>query len=692
LAKTKVIIAGAGVAGLSAAHELAKHPTLFDVHVYEKESVYGGKSASQSIYVTDPGKGKVKAPRLGEHGFRFFPWFYRHLSETLVDIPLAPGAHVLDALKDCSEVGFALKGTLHRVPRGHLPGPVDFLVVIDLTFNTLGASPADIARIAGYHLKFHCSCHTRRAAVYEFQSWADFTGVTAGEYQPHFAELLETWPLMLVAMRASKGSARTLGNVGIQMLYDFDRKHYDKIDAVLGGPTSKVWLEPWVDQLDVAKNAGSNVHFHSDHELIRIELAAGSPSPRHVQNVVFKDLSTNTEVAENVSGGYCICALPINAMAPILTSDLTGADAALAEFLKLVNEPIPPWSNMIGVQYYLDADAPMASGHCSYPGSAWALTSISQPQYWRPQWVPDLGSEFKAPALKGVLSVIACDWDNPVDPAKNPGTKVPGKSARQCNADEVKREIWRQLVTAAYSGAAIPPNWFDAHIDDRVDLKPKPFYNPTPILIHPPGSYPRRPPAELAGIDNLMLAGDYVKTNTELATMEGANEAAKRAVLAIYAKEATPRPWPEVHELAEDALSEPARRLDCVLFEQFAAPSLMDIALGGVLVWSLEAIPPEFDTFIPDGSPPRRVNARSPEGREFLERSGRPLVMVPNARVVYASFPHLEQLPPDADANLRHLYGAFLEQRDALAQFGENPTADGYRQWHDLLAPARGDE
>jgi uncharacterized protein with NAD-binding domain and iron-sulfur cluster len=32
------------------------------------------------------------------------------------------------------------------------------------------------------------------------------------------------------------------------------------------------------------------------------------------------------------------------------------------------------------------------------------------------------------------------------------------------------------------------------------------------------------------GIPNLFLASDYVRTHTDLATMEGANEAARRAV------------------------------------------------------------------------------------------------------------------------------------------------------------------
>ena len=55
-------------------------------------------------------------------------------------------------------------------------------------------------------------------------------------------------------------------------------------------------------------------------------------------------------------------------------------------------------------------------------------------------------------------------------------------------------------------------------------------------------SWRLRPEAATA-IPNLFLASDYVRTHTDLATMEGANEAARRAVNAILdARAATPAP------------------------------------------------------------------------------------------------------------------------------------------------------
>ena len=58
--------------------------------------------------------------------------------------------------------------------------------------------------------------------------------------------------------------------------------------------------------------------------------------------------------------------------------------------------------------------------------------------------------------------------------------------------------------------------------------------NHEPLLINTAGSWRYRPEA-VTRIPNLFLAADYVRTNTDIATMEAANEAARRAVNGILA-------------------------------------------------------------------------------------------------------------------------------------------------------------
>ncbi len=79
----KVIVLGGGVAGLSAAHELVERG--YEVEVFEYNPDYIGGKARSINY-----KGKDKQyenPLPGEHGFRFFPGFYKHVTDTMKRIP-----------------------------------------------------------------------------------------------------------------------------------------------------------------------------------------------------------------------------------------------------------------------------------------------------------------------------------------------------------------------------------------------------------------------------------------------------------------------------------------------------------------------------------------------------------------------------------------------------------------------------
>src|SRR4051794_19283326 len=94
LARTKrkgprrhVAVLGGGMAGLTAAHELAERG--FRVTVYER-NVLGGKARSIGVPHTAAGS-RRKLP--GEHGFRFFPGFYHHVPDSMRRIPFPGNAH-----------------------------------------------------------------------------------------------------------------------------------------------------------------------------------------------------------------------------------------------------------------------------------------------------------------------------------------------------------------------------------------------------------------------------------------------------------------------------------------------------------------------------------------------------------------------------------------------------------------------
>ena len=113
----KVLVLGGGVAGMSAAHELAERD--FEVVVLEARPIAGGKARSMPV----PGSGTDGRRDLpGEHGFRFFPGFYRHLPDTMRRIPFGGERDgVLSNLVPATRVQMARAGGAEIVTPSHLP-------------------------------------------------------------------------------------------------------------------------------------------------------------------------------------------------------------------------------------------------------------------------------------------------------------------------------------------------------------------------------------------------------------------------------------------------------------------------------------------------------------------------------------------------------------------------------------------
>ena len=94
----RVAVLGGGVAGLTAAHELAERG--FEVTVYEARDRLGGKARSLPV----PGSGADGRRDLpAEHGFRFFPGFYRHVPDTMRRIGV--DRHLVGAERDAARAG-----------------------------------------------------------------------------------------------------------------------------------------------------------------------------------------------------------------------------------------------------------------------------------------------------------------------------------------------------------------------------------------------------------------------------------------------------------------------------------------------------------------------------------------------------------------------------------------------------------
>lgn len=113
----RVAVLGGGVAGLTAAHELAERG--YAVTVYERRAL-GGKARSMDV----PGSARGgRRPLPAEHGFRFIPGIYHNLPDTMRRIPFAGNANgVWDNLVAPPEMTFARAGAA-RTCAAPSPGP-----------------------------------------------------------------------------------------------------------------------------------------------------------------------------------------------------------------------------------------------------------------------------------------------------------------------------------------------------------------------------------------------------------------------------------------------------------------------------------------------------------------------------------------------------------------------------------------
>jgi uncharacterized protein with NAD-binding domain and iron-sulfur cluster len=523
---------------LSAAHELVERG--FQVTVYESRHTFGGKARSFPV----PGSGTDGRRDLpAEHGFRFFPGFYRHLPHTMMRIP-CDGGTVFDRLVPASRVLLAqANGGNELVTAARAPTSIeDLRVVIKFAWEfgtTLGVPTTELAAFLERLLTMLSSCDERRLEQWECQSWWDF--VSADQRSAAFQKFLaDGLTRTLVAARAREMSARTGGTILCQLLFDLTRVG-GRADRVLDGPTSEAWIDPWVRHL---RKRGARLR-----EGCMI-VGIGCDSHRITGMTIQTDDGTETAEAD-----FYVAALPVEQLRLLVSQELGAAEPRLRRLPRLVVR----WMN--GAQFYLDRDVPLQHGHAIFIDSEWALTAISQAQFW-----PEVDLEQRGDGrVEGILSVDISEWDRP--------GRRSGKVAMACTPTEIREEVWGQLTDHIDDGSLQSANVLSWFLDPAIVFpNPTAATNLEPLLVNTANSWYDRPDSVTA-IPNLLLAADFVRTNTDLATMEGANEAARRAVNAILDATGSSAPRCQVWRLEEPHLFAPFRTLDKVRWKLGRRPA-----------------------------------------------------------------------------------------------------------------------
>jgi outer membrane protein OmpA-like peptidoglycan-associated protein len=507
----------------------------------------------------------------GEHGYRFFPSFYRHLFDTMkrtqvfeyIEYQAGVGSEellqggrttVYERLRPTTEQEVRLSDRSHfTIPRSSPKSVPEAMRLLHDVASKLEMTDADVMALQLRLLQYMSTGRERRRG-YSYVSWSEY--LKAHERSEQFRKYLENSSTLLLAMNASEGDARTHGSVTTQMLLDHVRPS-ERVDSLLCGPTSSEWFEPWRKYLHT-----HGVTFRR-REIAKIEYSEG----RGFTLIATSEDEPNTPVPK---GAVVVLAVEREA-AYKLTEGLADSteNEGLRDLRRLYSMPTDRRERiMCGVQFFFDEDLDSVFGHTAYLGSDWGLSAVYQPQFWwnRRNWTH---------GYHGILSVDV--------------GRVDGFAPKV--VDEWRREfaeqVWQQIQTFYPENKLPRPVCFNVDLGLTYDKNQQQLTTRYPMLVTLAGDWEARP-GELPVADDksgyvlahgqLVLAGTYMKTFTRVTSMESACESARHAVNAILDahgyRGSRCDTW-DIEEVELEALA-PLRALDDELFRR-GLPHLFDI-------------------------------------------------------------------------------------------------------------------
>lgn len=642
----RVAVIGAGVAGLTAAHELAVRG--FEVTVFEQGGgdAIGGKARSFMVEVPKQPAHKAtdltidrlvpatsgpstggghKAVRLpAEHGFRFFPGFYRYVIDSMERTPDGRGKTAADHLVSLAEATIGRSGSNGaKARRVSIPLPTQHgRPRWTAVAATLGASVAmpdlqgrqwiqfgrDSLSFAASLARVITSGEERYWGELEARSWSEYIATYRmhKESQALFGTGLTR---TFVATQAEAMSARTGATILLQLLYDigFPERHPTAgpvaADRVLDGPTSDVWLTPWRTYLETAVASSgppawekhTPVAFTTSTRVVQVHVDEAGvvtgidtddgpkpPSdgvdeqPAPEDGAVDDGAEPNPCAPDSVHRedfDWYVLAVPAEGVMELLVR--SPSLALGAPKLRGVFSLEAAWMN--GVLFYLRKKVSrFPAGHVICLDSPWALTVVDQTQAWDTATAKALVRDH---GFETLLSVDVSNWDAP-----GLYHHIPARF-RQPLGTSVRKEVWRQLrdhfpdlpketppgvvdpgvtiggqplrnliaqsasvsathtvgdlkdmsegdqrdlrdLVAANAASSATHRVDDLRDATEADLRAS---NAEPLLVNTVGSWDHRPQVDV-DLRNLFIAGDYVQSSTDFASMEAANESARLAV------------------------------------------------------------------------------------------------------------------------------------------------------------------
>ena len=480
----------------------------YSVTVYERKAL-GGKARSIPV----PNSGATPPP--AEHGFRFFPGLNlnRNVTDTMRRVPFPGNAN--GTWDNLTRATSYLHSGLGRhdltiplpFPLPPIPNPITpkaFIDSVATVFETLFRLPPWEAVYAAQKLAVYVTSSTeRKLGQWESMTWEDYIGANrkSAEYNRYLADGIIR---NLAASKSKDASAHSIGLVGEASVWsilllgnDSDNKGFDR---VLNGPTSSQWLDPWADYL-----RGQGVTFRVGQALARL-----TPNGKHVQSAT---VVNGSGVPQQVTADWYVSAIPCEKLG-------RGAHVRRTRGRPATGQHRP-------AAHRVDERADVLPQGASRRHQG--------PRQLRRLRMGDHVDQRGTVLEEEFERITATAPSKSVCQRSSPDLEPPAlhirRSARDCTPQEIAVEAWAQIKAHL--------NDTDKVVDDDmlhsrfldpaiIDSGTPNVRNDEPLFIQDPGSWNRRP-AAVTGIDNLFLAGEWIKTDQNVTTMEDANEGGRYA-------------------------------------------------------------------------------------------------------------------------------------------------------------------
>jgi hypothetical protein len=173
------------------------------------------------------------------------------------------------------------------------------------------------------------------------------------------------------------------------------------------------------------------------------------------------------------------------------------------------------------------------------------------------------------------MTVVICKWTAP--------GVLYGKTANECSEQEIINEVWAQLKMHVNDDGA--PMIHDGTIVDWVIDPGMLRYrgrliSEDPLVLPSAGQLADRPDPTTA-IPNLLLAGDYLKSEWEVANMETACFNGRRAANAILGQSGSSEAPAKTIGTYRPPEWEPFKQIDALRYAD-GQPNLLDVELTGL--------------------------------------------------------------------------------------------------------------